>query len=68
MVHLLYVYIKYDHCRIGSLEIVVNVLDVGLLDHCRIGSLEITKLINWPLVLDHCRIGSLESQVLWRIV
>ena len=32
---------KYDHCRIGSLEIIYSLCQLFCMDHCRIGSLEI---------------------------
>ena len=32
-----------DHCRIGSLEIYVNLASNMRVDHCRIGSLEMQK-------------------------
>ncbi len=50
-----------DHCRIGSLEIVIRVKTVIIKDHCRIGSLEIPRSEEDDRVSDHCRIGSLEK-------
>ncbi len=49
-----------DHCRIGSLEILVAFISEPLFDHCRIGSLEILLLRRLRRIIDHCRIGSLE--------
>ena len=49
-----------DHCRIGSLENVMNLEAQYKKDHCRIGSLEMDYYPDNRLVGDHCRIGSLE--------
>ena len=32
----------FDHCRIGSLEMLLTAVRFERLDHCRIGSLETT--------------------------
>ena len=49
-----------DHCRIGSLEIILVAFPAGFIDHCRIGSLENPQNCIRPPTMDHCRIGSLE--------
>ena len=50
-----------DHCRIGSLEMLLESFRFGFKDHCRIGSLETTYEAVLHNVRDHCRIGSLEK-------
>ena len=39
--HVMAMFIGFDHCRIGSLEIAFSGTADLSLDHCRIGSLEI---------------------------
>ena len=50
-----------DHCRIGSLENISEIIECIQLDHCRIGSLETTQVFRSSQYRDHCRIGSLEN-------
>ena len=50
-----------DHCRIGSLEKYMVVIQNDAHDHCRIGSLEILLPFSNFQSKDHCRIGSLEN-------
>ena len=52
--------ITKDHCRIGSLEKIIQASFCHLIDHCRIGSLEISMPNSAARSVDHCRIGSLE--------
>ena len=51
------------HCRIGSLEICVDVVGLGGAVHCRIGSLEKSHLVEHIKDIVHCRIGSLEIRM-----
>ena len=50
-----------DHCRIGSLEMLLVLVIAACLDHCRIGSLESLGVRHKMVGVDHCRIGSLEN-------
>ena len=52
---------RFDHCRIGSLEINCRNDRTIASDHCRIGSLETLRFFQENAERDHCRIGSLEN-------
>ena len=54
-------FVMFDHCRIGSLEIRKRKKKNPQKDHCRIGSLEIKRNKGSFAYNDHCRIGSLEN-------
>ena len=48
------------HCRIGSSEIVAEIIDAIAKVHCRIGSSEMLAYAFALVDLVHCRIGSSE--------
>ncbi len=50
------------HCRTGSLENTINLLQCVSYVHCRTGSLEILAKNMWSVDYVHCRTGSLERK------
>ena len=63
MIKILYTFLVFDHCRIGSLETHGLELFGKGFDHCRIGSLEMINSRSRFCSTDHCRIGSLEKRI-----
>ena len=52
------------HCRVGSLEIPIEVIKVPINVHCRVGSLEMQAIYHCIEAKVHCRVGSLEMHQL----